>query len=150
MIERKVSTSGTSGIGDGIEGVEFSFGVEGLLALPDAHLDWTLRAGVAMLGRNRTPIADWMRNDFIFVLSQLLELFVICTQSRRCAEKVRTWESAVLGVTHPIVTFPFPSIQNNRASWRCFVLWRRLGYLAAQVAGELVVNLKWMFFRDGC
>lgn len=39
MTERKVSTSGTRGIGAGIEGVELSLGVEGLLASPDAHLE---------------------------------------------------------------------------------------------------------------
>lgn len=82
MTDRKVSTSGTSGIGDGIEGVELSLGAVGLvalLALPDAHLAWALRDGVAMLGRNRTPIADCMRSDFIFGLHHWLELSVVKT-----------------------------------------------------------------------
>lgn len=83
MTERKVSTSGMRGIGAGIEGVELSLEVEGLLASPDAHLVWILRLGVAMLGRNSRLIADWTRKDFMFDLNQLLELSATGTEGLR-------------------------------------------------------------------
>ena len=65
MTDRKVSTSGTSGIGDGMEGVELSFEGAGLLAVAENHLGCDLRAGFAMLGLESRPTAAWMRSDFI-------------------------------------------------------------------------------------
>ena len=85
MTDRKVSTSGTRGIGDGMEGVEDSLGLEGVPAAAEDHLLWTRRAGVAMLGRRSSPIADWIRRDFILDLVQVLELFMIFVQAYACA-----------------------------------------------------------------